>query len=154
MDLCLIISPAASHKDASSRIAGPTVHCRTSCASAIVQDDLHKIKTLNFLKFRSPFGPAIYRCTKENPVRPFHNDSPNPWLCPSSKGCRSKSTLHQRVGPSMAAIGSLLFCTACGNLLPSSTGQEDVLIPCDVCGNHNRGRLILLYFVLKADAMA
>ena len=34
----------------------------------------------------------------------------------------------------MAAIGSLVFCTDCGNLLDESEGKEDVLLKCDVCG--------------------
>jgi DNA-directed RNA polymerase I subunit RPA12 len=36
----------------------------------------------------------------------------------------------------MVAIGSLLFCDACGNLLPRSTGATDAetLISCDDCG--------------------
>lgn len=39
----------------------------------------------------------------------------------------------------MAAIGSLLFCTACGNLLPPSTGEQNAVIVCDQCGTHNKG---------------
>ncbi|KAM0801809.1 DNA-directed RNA polymerase I polypeptide [Usnea florida] len=38
----------------------------------------------------------------------------------------------------MAAIGSLVFCTDCGNLLDGSSGDENAILKCDVCGNENR----------------
>ncbi|OSS45221.1 hypothetical protein B5807_09290 [Epicoccum nigrum] len=34
----------------------------------------------------------------------------------------------------MAAIGSLVFCTDCGNLLDGSTGKQNVVLTCTVCG--------------------
>ncbi|KAJ4985847.1 DNA-directed RNA polymerase I subunit RPA12 [Stagonosporopsis vannaccii] len=34
----------------------------------------------------------------------------------------------------MAAIGSLVFCTDCGNLLDGSAGKENVILTCTVCG--------------------
>ncbi|KAF2672249.1 hypothetical protein BT63DRAFT_452754 [Microthyrium microscopicum] len=34
----------------------------------------------------------------------------------------------------MAAIGSLVFCTDCGNLLEESKGIVDAVLKCDVCG--------------------
>nr|POE72358.1 dna-directed rna polymerase i subunit rpa12 [Quercus suber] len=37
----------------------------------------------------------------------------------------------------MAAIGSLVFCTDCGNLLDRSTGGRSY-ITCDVCGAQNK----------------
>ena len=40
----------------------------------------------------------------------------------------------------MAAIGSLVFCTDCGNLLESNTGRK-AYIQCDVCGTENKGKL-------------
>ena len=39
----------------------------------------------------------------------------------------------------MAAIGSLVFCTDCGNLLDGSSGDEKVILRCDVCGTENTG---------------
>ena len=39
----------------------------------------------------------------------------------------------------MAAIGSLIFCTDCGNLLPASKGTEKNILHCDCCGAENRG---------------
>lgn len=39
----------------------------------------------------------------------------------------------------MAAIGSLVFCTDCGNLLDGSSGDEKAILRCDVCGTENRG---------------
>ena len=39
----------------------------------------------------------------------------------------------------MAAIGSLVFCTDCGNLLDGSSGDENAILKCDVCGTENRG---------------
>ncbi|KAL2128392.1 hypothetical protein VTI74DRAFT_9248 [Chaetomium olivicolor] len=38
----------------------------------------------------------------------------------------------------MAAIGSLIFCTDCGNLLPASKGSEKNILHCDCCGAENR----------------
>ncbi|KAL2015429.1 hypothetical protein VTK56DRAFT_5507 [Thermocarpiscus australiensis] len=38
----------------------------------------------------------------------------------------------------MAAIGSLIFCTDCGNLLPPSKGSEKNILHCDCCGAENR----------------
>lgn len=39
----------------------------------------------------------------------------------------------------MSAIGSLVFCTACGNLLESSTGNKNTILVCDCCGAENKG---------------
>jgi DNA-directed RNA polymerase subunit M/transcription elongation factor TFIIS len=39
----------------------------------------------------------------------------------------------------MAAIGSLVFCTDCGNLLEPNTGRK-TYIACDVCGTQNKGK--------------
>lgn len=38
----------------------------------------------------------------------------------------------------MAAIGSLVFCTDCGNLLEPNTVHSKY-INCDVCGTRNEG---------------
>ncbi|KAK3687670.1 hypothetical protein B0T22DRAFT_439274 [Podospora appendiculata] len=38
----------------------------------------------------------------------------------------------------MASIGSLIFCTDCGNLLPVSKGTEKNILHCDCCGAENR----------------
>ncbi|KAH8889648.1 hypothetical protein GQ53DRAFT_187414 [Thozetella sp. PMI_491] len=38
----------------------------------------------------------------------------------------------------MAAIGSLIFCIDCGNLLPASSGNSKNILACDSCGAHNR----------------
>lgn len=39
----------------------------------------------------------------------------------------------------MSAIGSLVFCTDCGNLLDGSSGDEKAILTCDVCGTENKG---------------
>ncbi|KAK3318402.1 hypothetical protein B0H66DRAFT_516616 [Apodospora peruviana] len=39
----------------------------------------------------------------------------------------------------MAAIGSLIFCITCGNLLPVSKGSQKNILHCDCCGADNRG---------------
>lgn len=39
----------------------------------------------------------------------------------------------------MSAIGSLVFCTDCGNLLESSTGNKNTILVCDCCGAENKG---------------
>ncbi|KAB5540503.1 hypothetical protein GE09DRAFT_1216228 [Coniochaeta sp. 2T2.1] len=38
----------------------------------------------------------------------------------------------------MAAIGSLIFCTDCGNLLPASKGSEKNILHCECCGAENK----------------
>ncbi|KAL5601184.1 hypothetical protein BROUX41_005989 [Berkeleyomyces rouxiae] len=38
----------------------------------------------------------------------------------------------------MAAIGSLVFCTMCGNLLPASKGTTKGILRCDACHSENR----------------
>lgn len=40
----------------------------------------------------------------------------------------------------MAAIGSLVFCSGCGNLLDSANGDENVVLTCDVCGAKCKGK--------------
>jgi len=39
----------------------------------------------------------------------------------------------------MAAIGSLVFCTDCGNLLYGSSGDDKAILACDVCEAVNKG---------------
>ncbi|KAI5310069.1 DNA-directed RNA polymerase I core subunit rpa12 [Ascosphaera atra] len=43
----------------------------------------------------------------------------------------------------MAAIGSLIFCTSCGNLLRESSGDANAILTCDLCGTQNRGKRLL-----------
>ncbi|TVY46670.1 DNA-directed RNA polymerase I subunit [Lachnellula occidentalis] len=38
----------------------------------------------------------------------------------------------------MSAIGSLVFCTDCGNLLDSSTGNQNTILLCECCGAENK----------------
>ncbi|KAL3953480.1 hypothetical protein ACCO45_011436 [Purpureocillium lilacinum] len=38
----------------------------------------------------------------------------------------------------MAAIGSLVFCTDCGNLLPATKGTEKNSLKCECCGAWNK----------------
>lgn len=42
----------------------------------------------------------------------------------------------------MSAIGSLIFCTDCGNLLQESTGDAGAILLCDICGARNKGWLV------------
>lgn len=39
----------------------------------------------------------------------------------------------------MAAIGSMVFCTDCGNLLPSTKGTEQNVLSCECCSAENKG---------------
>jgi len=52
----------------------------------------------------------------------------------------------------MSAIGSLVFCTACGNLLPASKGSAKNLLLCRCCGAENPGKLPQNHF--SADLVA
>ncbi|OJJ88153.1 DNA-directed RNA polymerase I core subunit RPA12 [Aspergillus glaucus CBS 516.65] len=38
----------------------------------------------------------------------------------------------------MSAIGSLIFCTDCGNLLQESTGDANAVLLCEICGARNK----------------
>jgi DNA-directed RNA polymerase I subunit RPA12 len=60
--------------------------------------------------------------------------------CRSFGGKFIYTCLYIAVLDIMAAIGSLLFCTTCGNLLESSTGDEKALLICDVCHSANHGK--------------
>ncbi|KAG9504430.1 hypothetical protein J7337_004403 [Fusarium musae] len=39
----------------------------------------------------------------------------------------------------MAAIGTLVFCIDCGNLLPATKGTQRNVLHCECCGAENRG---------------
>lgn len=39
----------------------------------------------------------------------------------------------------MAAIGSLVFCTDCGDLLEGTSGDKKAILICAVCGTENKG---------------
>ena len=39
----------------------------------------------------------------------------------------------------MSAIGSLVFCTDCGNLLPATKGTQKNVLECECCGAENKG---------------
>jgi hypothetical protein len=45
----------------------------------------------------------------------------------------------------MSAIGSLVFCTDCGNLLDGSAGKQNAILTCQVCGASCRGALAGIY---------
>jgi hypothetical protein len=45
--------------------------------------------------------------------------------------------------PKMVAIWSMLFCDACGNLLPRSNGPQGAQVPCDDCGTSTEGETIV-----------
>ncbi|PNP45666.1 DNA-directed RNA polymerase I subunit RPA12 [Trichoderma gamsii] len=38
----------------------------------------------------------------------------------------------------MAAIGSMVFCTDCGNLLPATKGTEQNVLSCECCSAENK----------------
>ncbi|KAL7789082.1 hypothetical protein V8C37DRAFT_404171 [Trichoderma ceciliae] len=38
----------------------------------------------------------------------------------------------------MAAIGSMVFCTDCGNLLPATKGTEQNVLSCEYCSAENK----------------
>ena len=46
----------------------------------------------------------------------------------------------------MSAVGFLVFCTDCGNLLDSSTGNTNAILVCECCGAENKG--MLNFFVM------
>ena len=41
----------------------------------------------------------------------------------------------------MTAIGSLVFCTDCGNLLEASTGNRNKILTFECCGAENQGTI-------------
>ena len=46
----------------------------------------------------------------------------------------------------MSVIGSLIFCTDCGNLLRESTGDANAILHCTVCGTRNKGKYHMAAF--------
>jgi len=72
----------------------------------------------------------------------------------SSIRSRSVSLTHRR---KMSAVGSLVFCSDCGNLLDSTSGNEKLV--CEQCGGVTRGRaalnstwgrtLIMMYYFFR-----
>ena len=68
---------------------------------------------------------------------------------------RLRAYIRARAGldiAAMAAIGSLVFCTDCGNLLDGSSGNEKAMLKCDVCGTENRGKTLqALYGILATQ---
>jgi hypothetical protein len=48
---------------------------------------------------------------------------------------------HEDIPLKMAAIGSLVFCTDCGNLLDGSAGKQNAILTCQVCGASCKGIL-------------
>jgi DNA-directed RNA polymerase I subunit RPA12 len=40
----------------------------------------------------------------------------------------------------MSAIGTLVFCTKCGNILPQSLASKKAVLICDCCGTENKGQ--------------
>lgn len=51
--------------------------------------------------------------------------------------------------PNMAAIGSLVFCESCGNLLDSANGDDSVVLTCDVCGAKCKGMLKKIHILIQ-----
>ena len=54
----------------------------------------------------------------------------------------------------MSAIGSLVFCTDCGNLLEPSKGVKDSILKCECCGTENKGlfpRFLPAPILIRAD---
>lgn len=54
----------------------------------------------------------------------------------------------------MSAIGTLVFCVDCGNLLPASMGSEKNKLICDCCGAENKGTSIAGAFDLICQLLA
>lgn len=52
----------------------------------------------------------------------------------------------------MAAIGTLVFCTDCGNLLDGSSGDDKALLTCDVCGTLNKGQWVTCTLNVEAKS--
>jgi DNA-directed RNA polymerase subunit M/transcription elongation factor TFIIS len=51
----------------------------------------------------------------------------------------------------MAAIGSLVFCTDCGNLLDGSAGKQNAILTCQVCGAQCKGMDFCMFAVDKSE---
>ncbi len=54
----------------------------------------------------------------------------------------------------MSAIGSLVFCTDCGNLLEPSRGVKNSILKCECCGTENKGsfpRLLRAPILIQPD---
>ena len=51
-----------------------------------------------------------------------------------------KSFAHEHTAI-MSAIGSLVFCTDCGNLLDATSGKQNAILVCQICGASCKGTL-------------
>jgi hypothetical protein len=60
------------------------------------------------------------------------------------------TTTEDIVSNTMSAIGSLVFCTDCGDLLDSSTGDASAILTCNACGAKNKGTSVLRPRVFKS----
>lgn len=58
--------------------------------------------------------------------------------------------VYENLQSIMSAIGSLVFCTDCGNLLDGSSGDKKAMLVCDVCGASCRGMVSLLLLALAS----
>ena len=63
------------------------------------------------------------------------------------KSCKASSRDLFPHSMSMAAIGTLVFCTACGNLLDASSGNAKAILTCNQCGTENQGKRMPLPFL-------
>lgn len=59
------------------------------------------------------------------------------------KRSRALPSKHNTTQVKMSAVGSLVFCTDCGNLLDASTGNKNNVLTCDCCGAENQGTKVL-----------
>lgn len=70
----------------------------------------------------------------------FYNISRQPWYGPGNQfGTPLEAIFFKRAGEKMTSIGSLVFCTDCGNLLPASKGNAMNILKCECCGAENQG---------------
>ncbi|KAK8207986.1 DNA-directed RNA polymerase I core subunit rpa12 [Zalaria obscura] len=76
-----------------------------------------------------PGGPAIPGRSPKLPSLARHTADPS--FTRALHFFRSRCTRPSR---NMSAIGSLVFCSDCGNLLDRASGAQRTTLECDVCG--------------------
>ncbi len=90
---------------------------------------------------RSPVGPQVVPCAQNlsiNSITSAFTSNISRHRHADVLSSRSSLDRVARENTAMAAIGSLVFCTDCGNLLEPNTGRK-AYIQCDLCGMQNKG---------------
>lgn len=69
------------------------------------------------------------------PRSAFGHCDPGIFFPPSTSRFKEKEPANAN----MTAVGSMVFCTDCGNLLPATKGSQKNKLQCECCSQWNKG---------------